>query len=92
MYLDLCKFTGRDDILVLFLFIHHDVTKIDSRTYNLVNHEVGIIAGNALQWLCIPICVFFHKDSTTIVAQRGVRLFVEYSETFLSMSVKRKQK
>ena len=43
-------------------------------------------------WSCISICVFFHKDSTTIVAQRGVRLFVEYSETFLSMSVKRKQK
>ena len=34
-------------------------------------------------WSCIPICVFFHKDSTTIVAQRGVRLFVEYSETVI---------
>ena len=45
------------------------------------------VLGFALEFVIeIPgrvlLCAFFYKDSTTIGAQRGVRLFLKYSQTF----------
>ena len=45
------------------------------------------VLGFALEFVIeIPgrvlLCAFFYKDSTTIGTQRGVRLFLKYSQTF----------
>ena len=64
-----------------FVWLHHCLYPISNNQTYLCRSFVDSSSSS------LSLCVFLYKDSTTIASQRDVGHFIEYFETFLSMSV-----